>query len=78
MVSESRNLPGFTAGSAVYAARRSYRVGTHSSSSGDISPGRNFSATEEGTASRVIVINDSLKSQLFGQSDPIGKQIQLG
>jgi putative ABC transport system permease protein len=44
---------------------------------GDISPGRNFSATEEGTASRVLIINDSLKSQLFGESDPIGKQVQV-
>ena len=44
---------------------------------GDISPGRNFSAQEEATASRVIIVNDSLKSQLFGDSDPIGKQIQV-
>jgi putative ABC transport system permease protein len=44
---------------------------------GDISPGRNFSATEENTAQRVIIINDSLKSKLFGESDPIGKQIQV-
>ena len=44
---------------------------------GDISPGRNFSAAEEQAAARVVVINDSLKSQLFGDSDPIGKQIQI-
>lgn len=36
-MSESRNLPGFTAGSAVYAARRSYRIGARSSSSSDSS-----------------------------------------
>ena len=44
---------------------------------GDISPGRNFTAQEEEVAARVIVINDSLKSQLFGESDPIGKQVQV-
>ena len=44
---------------------------------GDIYPGRNFSPHEESSAARVVVINDSLKSQLFGDSDPIGKQIQI-
>jgi putative ABC transport system permease protein len=44
---------------------------------GDISPGRNFSAAEEEAAARVVIINDSLKSQLFGDSDPIGKQVQV-
>src|SRR4051812_6862756 len=44
---------------------------------GDISPGRNFSAQEEANASRVLIVNDSLKSQLFGDSDPIGKQVQV-
>ena len=44
---------------------------------GDISPGRNFSPTEEASASRVVIINDSLKSQLFGDMDPIGKQVQV-
>jgi putative ABC transport system permease protein len=44
---------------------------------GDIYPGRNFSAQENMTAARVVIINDSLKVQLFGESDPIGKQIQV-
>lgn len=44
---------------------------------GDIYPGRNFSSQENVTAARVVIINDSLKVQLFGQSDPIGKQIQV-
>ncbi len=44
---------------------------------GDIYPGRNFSAQENATAARVVIINDSLKVQLFGESDPIGKQIQV-
>ena len=41
---------------------------------GDIDPGRNFSAKENENAEQVMIINDSLKSQLFGESDPIGKQ----
>jgi len=44
---------------------------------GDISPGRNFSAQEEAAAARVVIINDTLKSRLFGDSDPIGKQITI-
>ncbi len=44
---------------------------------GDIYPGRNFNAQENATAARVVIINDSLKVQLFGESDPIGKQIQV-
>jgi putative ABC transport system permease protein len=42
---------------------------------GDISPGRNFSALESKGAASVVIINDSLKVQLFGDSDPIGKQV---
>ena len=44
----------------------------------DISPGRSFSESEHDAATPVIVVNDSLKSQLFGDSDPIGKQINVG
>jgi putative ABC transport system permease protein len=44
----------------------------------DVSPGRSFSESEHDAATPVLVINDSLKSQLFGDSDPIGKQIMVG
>ncbi len=44
---------------------------------GDISPGRNFNAQEENAAARVVIINDTLKSRLFGDSDPIGKLITI-
>jgi len=44
----------------------------------DISPGRSFSESEHDGATPVIVVNDSLKSQLFGDSDPIGKEIMVG
>ena len=42
---------------------------------GDIDPGRNFSQKENENGEPVLIINDSLKSQLFGESDPIGKPI---
>ncbi len=44
----------------------------------DVSPGRSFSESEHDAATPVIVINDSLSSQLFGDSDPIGKEIMVG
>jgi putative ABC transport system permease protein len=42
---------------------------------GDIDPGRNFSQKENENGEPVLIINDSLKVQLFGDSDPIGKQL---
>ena len=44
---------------------------------GDIYPGRNFTAAEATSGDRVVVINDVLATQLFGDSDPLGKHIQL-
>jgi putative ABC transport system permease protein len=44
---------------------------------GDISPGRNFSAVEAQAGARVAIVNDTLKHQLFGDSDPIGKSIMI-
>lgn len=43
----------------------------------DISPGRSFSQSEHDAGAQVLVINDTLKSRLFGDSDPIGKQVSL-
>jgi putative ABC transport system permease protein len=43
----------------------------------DISPGRSFTEGEFAGAAPVVIVNDTLKSQLFGDSDPIGKQIAL-
>src|SRR5690606_16575127 len=42
---------------------------------GDIYPGRNFTEHENASAARVVIINDSLRVQLFGESDPIGKEV---
>jgi len=43
----------------------------------DIYPGRSFSKTEHDAGASVLLINDSLKVQLFGDSDPIGKEVQV-
>ncbi len=44
----------------------------------DISPGRSFTEGEYAGGAPVVILNDTLKSQLFGESDPIGKQIAIG
>ena len=43
----------------------------------DISPGRSFTTAEHDAAAPVVIINDSLKAQLFGSSDPIGKEVRM-
>ncbi len=43
----------------------------------DIYPGRSFSNAEHDAAAQVVIINDSLKSKLFGNSDPLGKQLSV-
>ena len=44
---------------------------------GDIYPGRSFTYAENATAARVVLVNDRLSESLFGDSDPIGKQITI-
>ncbi|MEP7347509.1 MAG: ABC transporter permease, partial [Gemmatimonadaceae bacterium] len=43
----------------------------------DIFPGRSFTDAEATGAAFVVIVNDTLKSQLFGESDPIGKQVTI-
>ena len=43
----------------------------------DIAPGRSFSQSEHDAGAQVVIINDTLKARLFGDSDPIGKQIDV-
>jgi putative ABC transport system permease protein len=45
---------------------------------GDIYPGRNFTQNEATTGERVVVINDELAKQAFGDSDPLDKVIDIG
>ncbi len=43
----------------------------------DISPGRSFSSAEHDAGAQVMLVNDTLKNRLFGDSDPIGKQVSV-
>lgn len=44
---------------------------------GDIFPGRSFTRIEAAANARVAVVNQKLAENLFGQSDPIGKEIKI-
>jgi putative ABC transport system permease protein len=44
---------------------------------GDIFPGRSFTAAEYNAAARVVIVNEKLAQSLFGDSDPIDKQISI-
>ncbi|HEX4684764.1 MAG TPA: ABC transporter permease [Gemmatimonadaceae bacterium] len=44
---------------------------------GDIYPGRSFTTMENANASNVVVVNDKLAQSLFGDSDPLDKQITI-
>jgi len=43
----------------------------------DIFPGRNFTRTEYDGGTPVVLVNDTLKAQLFGESEAVGKQIMI-
>ena len=43
----------------------------------DIFPGRNFTKAEHDAGQPVVLVNDTLKTQLFGTSEPIGKAITI-
>ncbi len=45
---------------------------------GDIYPGRNFTAAEATAGDRVVIVNDKLAEQLFGESDPVDKTVDIG
>jgi putative ABC transport system permease protein len=44
---------------------------------GDIYPGRSFTAAEEAGAARVVVLNEKLAETLFGDSDPLDKEVAI-
>ncbi|MEP6618647.1 MAG: ABC transporter permease [bacterium] len=44
---------------------------------GDIYPGRNFTYAENAAGARVVLVNDKLKETLFGESDPIDKEVLI-
>jgi len=43
----------------------------------DIYPGRNYTRNEHDAGQPVVLVNDTLRAQLFGQSEPVGKKIQI-
>ena len=43
---------------------------------GDIHPGRTFTEAEDANAARVVVINAKMAEKLFGDSDPLEKEIE--
>jgi putative ABC transport system permease protein len=45
---------------------------------GDIYPGRNFTSVEAENGAMVVIVNEKLSEQLFGGSDPLGKEIYIG
>jgi putative ABC transport system permease protein len=44
---------------------------------GDIYPGRSFTYAENMTGAKVVLVNDKLAEQLFGDSDPIDKLLMI-
>jgi putative ABC transport system permease protein len=46
-------------------------------SGGGISPGRNFTVTENANAVRVAIVNEKMAKDLFGDLDPINRQISV-
>ena len=44
---------------------------------GDIYPGRSFTYAENANAARVVIVNEKLAEQLFGQSEPLDKEITI-
>jgi putative ABC transport system permease protein len=42
---------------------------------GDIYPGRSFTYAENATGARVVIVNEKMAETLFGQSDPMDKEV---
>ena len=45
---------------------------------GDLYPGRNFTTAEAAAGDRVVIVNEEMAKQLFGESDPVDKSINIG
>jgi putative ABC transport system permease protein len=50
---------------------------TEVDNAGDLASGRSFTESEGWTGARVVVINDEMAKRLFGESDPLDKQIDI-
>jgi putative ABC transport system permease protein len=74
----------FGSGTVVYRDREVKNVGYDAQSTewietdqADIFPGRTFSESEHDAAALVTIVNKKLAEELFGDSDPVGKEIDL-
>ena len=47
-------------------------------SGGDLYPGRNFTTAEAQAGDRVVIVNAEMATQLFGESDPVDKTVNIG
>ena len=45
---------------------------------GDIYPGRSFTPAEAANGARVVIVNEKMAEELFGDADPLDKQIDVG
>ena len=45
---------------------------------GDVNPGRSWTALEEASGERVVVLNQKLAERIFGARDPIGLKVRMG
>lgn len=45
---------------------------------GDLYPGRNFTVAEAAAGDRVVIVNEEMAKQLFGESDPVDKKVNIG
>ncbi len=45
---------------------------------GNLATGRWFTADEDSALARVVILGDTARTQLFGNSDPLGQQIKIG
>jgi len=50
---------------------------TEIDNAGDLAPGRSFTEAEGWNGSRVVVINNEMAKRLFGESDPLDKQVDI-
>jgi putative ABC transport system permease protein len=46
-------------------------------SGGDLYPGRSYSHLEDVANSRVVVVNEKVAEQLFGERDPLGRRVKI-
>ena len=44
---------------------------------GDLYPGRSFTESEEANGEHVVIVNDEMATRLFGDSDPLDKQVAI-